>query len=120
MIIELTTNQATDMLLADTNANWTPSGARALAEYLDENMDEDYTFNVVDVRCEWTEYGSLEEAYKEHYGDDSDLPEDQRRTEEDEMREYLEDNTHIIEFDGRVTLPSGKVLGSAGVIVQEF
>ena len=99
------------------------SALKAMYEYYEQLEDDCETrieFDMIALCCEWTEYASLEEAYKEHYGDDSDLPEDQRRTDEDQQREYFEDNTQTIEFDGTVELSDGTIIGDKGVLVAQF
>lgn len=65
----LTTNQMVKMLLDDDHAAWTYEGARRLAEYL-EDLSENFqppmmSFNVVDIRCNYSEYdlAGLHEAY---------------------------------------------------------
>lgn len=85
-------------------------GANALQEYLstlNEEFDQDIEFDPIAWCCQYTEYESIKEAYKEHYGDDSDLPREQCRTTYEQQLEYFNDYTTIIEFD-------------TGVIVQDF
>ncbi len=64
----LTTNDIADKLLADENAGWSPAGAYALAEYLQELEDdigEESELDVVALRCEYSEYPSAAEAVKD-------------------------------------------------------
>ena len=52
-------------LMCDPWANWTPQGARALAEYFDDLSDElgeDIEWDRVAMRCSFTEYSSIESA----------------------------------------------------------
>lgn len=52
-------------LMCDEYANWSPQGARALAEYweyLSDELDENIEWDRVAMRCEFTEYDSIESA----------------------------------------------------------
>ena len=73
-------------------------GTNALYDYYEElsdSMEEPFEFDAIAIRCEWTEYSSLAEAYKELRYDYTYV--------EGEAREYFEENTQIIELDnGRV------------------
>jgi hypothetical protein len=92
----LNTSQIANALRQDQYAAWSHEGARALAEYLEElaeNMGEPMELDVVAIRCDFSEYASIEDVIKE-YEDIKDL-------------EDLRDNTTVIEFDG-------------GLIVQGF
>lgn len=74
-------------------------GAKALFEWLEEyseETDQPMDFDPIAWCCEFAEYDSVEDAYSEHYGDDSDLPRDQRRTTKAQQLEYFEDNTTVI------------------------
>lgn len=85
--------------------------AKALHNYyeqLSDDLGEDIEFDAIAWCCEWSEYDSVKEAYKEHYGDDSDLPRSQRRTQKAQQLEYFEDNTQVIELD------------NGHVLIQEF
>lgn len=106
----LTTTQATHMLLDDDNANWTRAGAFALVEYLEEleaSCDFDIEFCPVSIRCEYSEYDSLEdwanEQFQENLKDQFDLdiaylPEELN----DRIRDYIQDRGQLIEFDGGI------------------
>lgn len=104
MKIELSTYQAADLLRADTNANWSYNGALALVEYLEDvaqDTETDINFNVVDIRCNYTEYKSLQDWNQEYFGFGlSELK------EEDEIREFIEDHGELIEFDGGIIVSS--------------
>lgn len=88
---------------SDTYKNqFSLEGAKALFNYFDNLSDElgtDIEFDPIAWLCDFSEYDSVEEAYKEHYGDDSDLPVEQRRTSREQQLEYFEDNTQVIELD---------------------
>ena len=88
----------------------------ALFEYI-ENYEEDtgsrVELDVVGLCCEFTEYTTAVEAASD-YGftseleaDDYNSPEDFEEAKESEAREWLEDRTPVISFDG-------------GLIIQNF
>ena len=81
--------------------NFTFEGANALQAYLDDMSDDigDIEFDPIAWCCEYSEYASLAEAYKELRYDHTYV--------EGEALEYFQDNTTVIEFDG-------------GIIVQGF
>lgn len=94
----LSKDEAAALLLADENASWSAAGAWALAEYVD---DDDYIFNIVDLRIEYTEYASLRE-FAEDYGGLSEAEDDE------EIREFISENGGaLLEFEG-------------GIIVSKF
>jgi len=75
-------------------------------EELSDGLSEPIDFDPVAIRCEWSEYDTLAEAYEQYMGDDKDLPEEQRRTTDEQQLEYFEDNTQIIELDNGHVLVS--------------
>ena len=107
MIRTLTTTEAADLLLQDSNAAWTYNGARALVEYLEdyEGNSTPIEFDRVAIRCEFSEYSSATEAAANY--DFEPEPGDDEETTEAAALKYLEDNTQIIQFDG-------------GVIIQDY
>lgn len=98
------------MLLDDKNANWSYDGAIALCEYFEElegDCGEEMEFDVVAIRCDWSEYASLEDAAK----DRGMIPKDwtSEGMEDGEVEELWEsirdgfrDDGHLIEFPGGV------------------
>lgn len=103
MKITLGTNDIMDYLLDDAPKAWTRSGARAMAEWLEEMEEEDKyetELDVVAVRCSYSEYESVQEAASE-YGWEADPTEfaDQQETS---ARQYLEARTEIRLFSGGV------------------
>jgi len=96
MIKTLTTYEVAELLLEDSNANWSRSGALALAEYL-EGVEIDsghpMEFDLVAIRCEWTEYNSAVEAVAEIAG---------FVAINEAALEYLKEKTDVIEFDGGI------------------
>jgi hypothetical protein len=102
MIETLTTYQIADRLLRDSNANWSRSGARALAEYLqsiEDDTGEQMEFDACAIRCDWTEYPSAVEAHNT-ITQGHDLTKDDEETALERMREIGE----VIEFDGGVII----------------
>jgi hypothetical protein len=82
-------------------------GAKALFNYFDnlsDDLGEPIELDPIAWLCEFSEYDSVKEAYKEHYGDNSDLPRGQRRTTEAQQLEYFQDNTTVIELDNKHVL----------------
>lgn len=97
MKMTLSTEQAMDMLGNDEYANWTYRGARALIEYLEEleydcNMDID--FCTVSLRCDYSEYKSLQEFSQEY----SEI----ENADDEEIRAYIRYNGTLIEFEGGI------------------
>lgn len=72
LYIEPTKNEMIQMLLNDQFASWSYEGADALIEYLEQLADdtgEDIKFNVVELRCYYSEYSSWDELksdYRDH------------------------------------------------------
>ena len=67
----MTTYDIADELRRDENANWSPAGALALAEYLEEleaDTGEEMEFDRVAIRCDFSEYKSLREWAEEYFG----------------------------------------------------
>ena len=104
----LSTSEAADLLVADTNAGWSYKGARALVEYL-EQVEEDtgdaIEFDRVALRCDFSEYPNAREAAEE-CGWEPDEDADSEDAEEAAL-EWLTDRTTVITFNG-------------GVIIQQF
>lgn len=96
MKLNLTTNQAADLLLDDEYAGWTYEGAHALVEHLEDLEDDlgSIDFDRVGLRCDFSEYASAAEAL-EQYSDCESI-------------EDLEDSTTVIHVPG------------GGVIVAAF
>jgi hypothetical protein len=110
----LSTSEAVDILTADQYAGWSAAGARALVEYLEqveEEGGERIEIDPVAIRCDYSEYTSAVEAASdlsdwEYRPDESGADYDEDEAEE-HARQYLQDRTTVIVFDG-------------GVIVQAF
>lgn len=106
----LTTEQIAHALLDDHNARWTRVGAYALAEALEEYEADcglELELDVVALRCEYSEYDSLEDWITEYYGEDLetafksagvDLDGDESIDERDELiRSHIRDHGQLIE-----------------------
>lgn len=113
----LTTSQAAHELIDDKNANWSPAGAFSLVEYLEEleeDTGETIEFDPVAIRCDWSEYASLEDFRNEYFADDKQAREAigaEAGDEDDEeldtlTAEYIRDNGELIEFDSGIIVSS--------------
>jgi hypothetical protein len=110
MKITLSTYEVAGRLMDDRSSDngqsrWSRAAAYALAEYyqdLEESLGEELEFDPVAIRCEWTEYSTLQEIAQNYNpsliegGDDA-------------IMEYLQDHTQVI------TLPD-----SQGYLVLQF
>jgi hypothetical protein len=113
----LTTSDIAHALKSDGNASWSWNGARALAEYLEEleqDLGEETELDIVAIRCDFSEYGSLEEWVGYYFAnhlnavsalgltlDDGEIVEDSEEIDE-AIRDYIQDHGHLIEFDGGI------------------
>jgi hypothetical protein len=98
----MTLNEITDALRADGNAGWSNAGARALAEYLvqlEDETGEEFEFDRVAFRCDWTEYESALEAAGDYF-----RPGEGDNVTEAEALAYLRDRTAVITFDGGIII----------------
>jgi len=109
----LTTSQAAQMLIDDSNANWSRAGAFALIEYLEEreaDCGEEMEFCHVDIRCDYSEYESLQnwaEDYFADYREDLIIEEEDGDDDiDDEIRRYINAHGILIEFDGGIIVSS--------------
>jgi hypothetical protein len=120
-----TTLNASDIaraLKSDENAAWSWNGARALAEYLEhleEETGEEMELDVCAIRCDLSEYNSLEEWAADYFrnpadavdklgltlGMDGSIDEDSEEID-DLIRSFICDNGTLIEFDGGVIVSS--------------
>jgi hypothetical protein len=113
----LTINDMASELAADENANFSYSGAMALAEWLeemDEESGEDTEFDSVAIRCDFSECKSLEDWAKDYWGGSDqwkgmgiDLDGDEDDDEKDDLiRSFINDHGHLIEFAGGIIVSS--------------
>ena len=104
----LSVSESAHLLLSDDNASWSYEGAHAMAKYLDDLQEDcggDWSFSVVDVRCDYTELSleSLISCYG--YLTGRNYPSDPTWIEScdeamEELLDTIRDNTHcMIELD---------------------
>jgi len=118
----LSTTEAAHRLIDDENANWSPAGAYALVEYLEEleaDIGEEIEFCPVGLRCDYSQYSSLEEWATEQFrshvdgvdelgltlGDDGKIEESPDEIDA-AIREYIRDRGTLLEFDGGIIVSS--------------
>jgi hypothetical protein len=99
-----TTIQLHDFIHCDAlKDNFSYAGRVALFDYL-EQLEQDcgteLDFDPIALRCGFTEYTDIKNAYVNYQPDDEDLT-------ESDMMEYLQDRTQVIEF-------------KTGIILQDF
>ena len=115
----LTTHDIADALKRDENAGWSWEGAKALAEYLEqyeEDTGSEFELNVVDIRCDYSEYSDLQDWAGSHYGTiagecqaaksfgwDEDTTDDEK---DEAIREYINAHGQLIEFNGGIIVSS--------------
>jgi hypothetical protein len=104
----LTTYDIAHELLQDTNAAWTRAGAFALAEYLEEyeeSTGEEMEMDIVAIRCDFSEYSSLED-WASDYGMEDDSLDDSHEERADNIRSFIQENGQLVEFDGGIIVSS--------------
>lgn len=101
------------MLANDENSSFSLPGAYALVEYLEqleEDTGEDMEFCTVAIRCDYSEHESLVDwvsGYMNGWQDTLGVDQDTTEEEIDKLiREYIEDNGQLIEFDGGIIVSS--------------
>ena len=112
----LNTHEIADALKRDTNANWSYQGSKALAEYLEEQEESSGTemeLDVVAIRCDFSEYSSLQDWAVEYFGGkeevktEFDMEVDPDNDDLDEkIKEYIRDHGQLIEFTGGIIVSS--------------
>jgi len=105
-------HQIADALKDDDNANWTYEGAMLLADYLLDLSDEtgDFEFDIVAIRCEWSELAGEDLIREYGYLLDQEYDDDDDEKLGD-LIELLRDQTYCIEFESN---------GAARFLIQEF
>ena len=120
MKITLNTYQIADELKRDTNARWSYNGSLALAEYLEQyesDSGDEMELDTCAIRCDFSEYTSLVEWAREHFGTTNMVGEFSIESSEDEedvdpegtdakIREYIQDHGTLIEFEGGIIVSS--------------
>jgi len=127
----LSTHDIANAFRDDKNADWSWNGAVALAEYLEEceeDTGEEMELDVVAIRCDFSEYESLEGWAGDYFRDSEEaidslnltnkraiaklgLPFFDNAEESDDeiseaIRDFIRDNGQLIEFDGGVIVSS--------------
>jgi hypothetical protein len=115
MYKNLTTNEIAEYIVQDKNSTFSYNGAFALAEYLEEleeNQGEETEIDIVQIRCNYSEYESLTQWAQEYYDDwtkDMGVEFDGEESEDeidDLIRNHILDNGHLIEFFNGVIVSS--------------
>ena len=118
----LSTAEAAHRLIGDENANWTRAGAYKLVEYfenLEHDIGEEIEFCPVSLRCDFSQYSSLEEWANEQWrlsfdgvdelgltiGDDGRIEESPDEIDE-AIRDYIRDRGTLLEFSDGVIVSS--------------
>jgi hypothetical protein len=110
----LSTSDIAHALKSDENANWSWNGARALAEYLEEyeeSTGEELELDVVAIRCDFSQYDSLESWAEDYFGGLERMNEEigifgNSDELDNKIREYIQDNGTLIEFEGGIIVSS--------------
>jgi len=79
----------------------------ALFDYLDQleqDLGEEQELDVIALCCEWTEYRDAIEAAEAYGWEAPEIPEGEERDDTSDRKalEFLQDQTHVVEFDGGV------------------
>lgn len=79
----------------------------ALFDYLDQleqDLGEETEFDVIALCCEWTEHKGPIEAAEACGWAAPEIPEGEERDDTSDRKalEFLQDNTHVIDFEGGV------------------
>jgi hypothetical protein len=111
----LTTSQAANILANDNNSSFSRDGAFALVEYLEqmeEDCGEEMEFDCVAIRCDYSEYKSLQAWAHDHfYNAWQELGFDEEEEIDDDafdsaIRDYIQDRGQLIEFNGGIIVSS--------------
>lgn len=108
----LTTYEIAHELMQDSNANWSLYAAYALAEYyeqLEEDLGETLEFDAVAIRCEFSEYSSLQDWASEYGLDCIDLgveSDDDDETKSEAIQDYIEARGTLLDFNGGILVSS--------------
>lgn len=106
MIIQLNSYALANQILSDCQANYSYSGALALAEFFDEHA-ADSEFDPVAIRCDWSEYKSAIEAAEEYgwkYEDEEEEDEEEEEEKEKSAMAFLEDKTTVLVHESGVMI----------------
>jgi hypothetical protein len=113
----LSTSHAAEILANDENSSFSRLGAYALVQHLEELEDstgEEMEFCHVAIRCDYSEYDSLQEWASDYFGTSMDewcekIGADKGDNDDkldEKIREYIQDRGQLIEFDGGIIVSS--------------
>lgn len=107
MKIQASTEYLVEQLRSYDNSNWSYNGALALVNYLEKvtkDLGEELIFDLVGLRCDYSEYPSLREWAIDTGFDDSirDLHGDDYS--EDDIRQFVQDRGTLLEFEGGIII----------------
>ncbi len=110
----LSTSDIAHALKSDENAAWSWNGARALAEYLEEyeeSTGQELELDVCAIRCDFSEYESLESWAEDYFGGLERMNEeigtfDNPDELDNNIRSYIHDHGTLIEFNGGAIVSS--------------
>ena len=88
--------------LVEVDASFTYAGACALAEFLNDELDENAEFYAYDIVAEFYEYGSATEAYDDLIGDSLEGDTEDEREEFADLE--LINRTIVIRFKGGIVV----------------
>jgi len=97
MKITLSTTEAADYL----TDSFSYAGAVALVEYLEESEEgtgQDMELDPIGLRCQFDEYANFKEAYLDRFAGEE--------ITEDEAKDYFDENTVSLTFEGGVIIDS--------------
>ena len=115
MKLTLSTYEAAERLFNDEHANWTRAGAFVLVEHLEEYEDstgEEIDFCPVVLRCDFSQYESLDAWAKEQWLTSEDAWKELRLVNGDTdeldeaIRDYIRDRGTLLEFSDGVIVSS--------------
>ena len=110
----LSTYEAAERLFSDENANWSRAGAFALVDHLEEleeDIGEEINFCCVGLRCDFSQYESLDAWATDQWGNDRDFDEavndmSEQEASDEAIREYIRNRGTLLEFDGGIIVSS--------------
>ena len=114
MKLTLSTYEAAERLFSDENANWSRAGAFALVDHLEEleeDIGEEINFCCVGLRCDFSQYESLDAWATDQWGNDRDFDEavndmSEQEASDEAIREYIRNRGTLLEFDGGIIVSS--------------
>jgi hypothetical protein len=113
----LSTSHYAEILANDENSSFSRLGAYALVDYLEqleEDTGEEIEFCKVAIRCDYSEYNSLQEWAEDYFGTPMDewceeIGADKGDNDDkldEKIHEYIQDHGQLIEFSGGIIVSS--------------